>query len=107
VLNGNGFGSGSVTYGSLYDPNFSFEEGDDTHDDFYRVPESRVQKAGEGWPEEQRHLLRGDANQLRRNYDPRVQFVEMSDHQVRLHTLARGMIATKLNANRTGASQFK
>jgi hypothetical protein len=33
---------GSGTHGSLHDPNFSLEEGDETHDDLYRVPESGV-----------------------------------------------------------------
>jgi len=57
---------GSGTYGRLHDPDFSFEERNDAHDDLDGVPEGGIQQAGKSLPEREGHLLRGFAKQLAR-----------------------------------------
>jgi hypothetical protein len=93
----------SGTYGSLHDPDFAFEQRDDTHNNLHSIAKSRVQQPGKSLSERQGHLFCGIAKQLRR--DP----IKSRDEDLfrAVRTLARGMIATKLNPNRSGASQFR
>ena len=99
-----------VTHRSLHDPNFPLEKGYEADDDFHRVPKSGVQEAGQGLPEGQGHLFRGIAEQLDSVSEinitsPRTR--SEAEHGKKLRTLARGMIATKLNPKRRGASQSR
>jgi len=92
------------TYGSLHDPNFAFEQRDDTHDDFNRVAKSGEQQASKSLTKRKGRLICGIAEQLREYPFKSRKGSQMS---VVVHTLARGMIAMKLNPKRKGASQSK